>query len=62
MAGGAEILKYIQGTAKKFDLEKCMRFNTKVLEATWNENEGKWNLASKMIYLTLKLCLLILVS
>jgi len=47
MACGPEILSYIREVSGKFGLEKLMRFNSKVLEAKWDENESKWNLTSK---------------
>lgn len=47
MASGTELRNYIKEAATKFDLLKYMKFNHKVLEATWNESEGHWNLLSK---------------
>jgi cation diffusion facilitator CzcD-associated flavoprotein CzcO len=37
-----EIQRYMEGFYKRHELEPYMRFNTKVLEAAWNELEGKW--------------------
>ena len=39
---GPEIRKHIQNVAKEYDLEKKIKFNSKVLAATWLEDEGKW--------------------
>lgn len=41
-AGGAEILKYFQDTATKFDLNKYIELKHKVTGAVWDEDEGKW--------------------
>jgi cation diffusion facilitator CzcD-associated flavoprotein CzcO len=41
-AKGAEIRQHIKNTSKKFDLRKNIRFNSKLLEAKWNEEKGKW--------------------
>jgi hypothetical protein len=48
MASGTEIRQYIKDVATKLDLEKYMKFNHKVLEATWNEPEGRWDLLSRI--------------
>jgi cation diffusion facilitator CzcD-associated flavoprotein CzcO len=37
-----EIQRYMEGFYKRHELEPYMRFNTKVIEAAWNELEGKW--------------------
>lgn len=44
LASGPEILEYILETTKKFDLERFMKFNTRVVEAVFDENIGKWNI------------------
>jgi cation diffusion facilitator CzcD-associated flavoprotein CzcO len=40
-AGAPEILQYFQNFAKKYDLNKYIKFNSSVKEAVWNEEEGK---------------------
>lgn len=40
-AGAPEILQYFQNFAKKYDLNKYIKFNSSVKEAIWNEEEGK---------------------
>ncbi|KAI3573497.1 hypothetical protein IWW34DRAFT_837550 [Fusarium oxysporum f. sp. albedinis] len=37
-----EIWQYFKDTVAKFDLEKYMRFNHKVLSATWDDDKAKW--------------------
>ncbi|KAH9205896.1 putative monooxygenase [Leptodontidium sp. 2 PMI_412] len=44
-ASAPEILKYLQDTTRKFDLEKHMNFRHKVTQAKWDEVSGLWNLA-----------------
>lgn len=34
----------MKDVALKYDLEKYIKFNTKVESATWDENEGLWKL------------------
>jgi cation diffusion facilitator CzcD-associated flavoprotein CzcO len=43
-AAGAEIRGYIEDAARKFELEKYIQFNSKVVEAAWDEESGKWKL------------------
>lgn len=43
-ADGLEIRHYIQDAAQKFELEKYIHFESKVVEAIWNEKVGKWKL------------------
>jgi len=43
-SGGPEILKYVQGVAKKYQVEKYITYNSRIVEAAWDETEGKWNL------------------
>ena len=50
MASGTEIEQYIKDVATKLDLKKYMKFNHKVLESTWNEAEGQWDLLSKIAF------------
>lgn len=44
MASGSEIRQYIFDIAKKFDLNRFVKFETMVKEAIWDDAEGKWNL------------------
>lgn len=37
-----EILKYIQHVAERFDLRKDITFNTRVTNATWQEDDARW--------------------
>ncbi|KAH6868165.1 putative monooxygenase [Alternaria rosae] len=41
-ASQPEILQYFRDTARKFDLEKFIRFGSEVVEARWNEDKGQW--------------------
>lgn len=42
-AGGAEILQYLQRVADKYDVRRFMKFNSKCIEARWNEDTSKWH-------------------
>ena len=42
--GHAEIRKYVNFVAKKFDLKKDILFNNKVINAEFNQNKNQWNL------------------
>ena len=44
--GHAEIRKYINFVADKFDLKKNILFNEKVINAKFNDSSNKWNLAT----------------
>ena len=44
--GHAEIRKYINFVADKFDLKKNILFNEKVINAEFNEDADKWNLVT----------------
>ncbi|KAL2014882.1 hypothetical protein VTN00DRAFT_2407 [Thermoascus crustaceus] len=44
MAPGPEIRQYIRDASEKFDLVKFVRFNSKVISATWNDDVGRWDL------------------
>ncbi|KAI1623483.1 hypothetical protein EDD37DRAFT_425844 [Exophiala viscosa] len=41
-SSGAEIQDYIKRTAKKWDLERDVYLNTRVVAATWQEDSGVW--------------------
>lgn len=43
-AGGSEIQRYLENTAKKFELEGYIRVNHKVTHAQWFEGEGIWKI------------------
>jgi cation diffusion facilitator CzcD-associated flavoprotein CzcO len=43
-AYGPEIQKYFEGFAKRYDCEKYMKLNTKVVEIRWDESKGIWNI------------------
>jgi len=43
-AYGPEIREYFNGFAKRHDLEKYMKLNTKVVAGEWDEDKGVWNL------------------
>ena len=47
MASGEEIRDYVIATAKKFDLNRFVHFNTVVKECVWNDEPGKWKLISE---------------
>lgn len=41
-ASGAEILEYFKKTTKKWNLDRDLQLNTKVVGAQWHESEGMW--------------------
>ena len=41
-ASGAEILEYVNGVASKYRVAEKIKYNTKVVGATWNDNKGLW--------------------
>lgn len=41
-SGGAEILEYVRGVAKKYRVREKVAFETRVLGMTWNESEAHW--------------------
>jgi len=41
-SGGPEILKYVQGVAAKYKVEKYITYNSRICEAVWDEEQGKW--------------------
>ena len=43
-AYGPEIQKYFEGFAKRHKSEQYMQLNSKIVEARWNEEEGKWTI------------------
>ncbi len=43
-SGAEEIWRYFKEVATTYDLEKYVKFNTKVEKAVWQEDEGVWKL------------------
>ncbi|KAL3444192.1 hypothetical protein BJX65DRAFT_297821 [Aspergillus insuetus] len=43
-AYGAEIQRYFEGFARRFELEKYMKLNSRVVECRWDPKEGVWGL------------------
>jgi cation diffusion facilitator CzcD-associated flavoprotein CzcO len=43
-SGSEEIWEYFKDVATTYNLEKYVKFNTKVESATWQEEEGVWKL------------------
>jgi cation diffusion facilitator CzcD-associated flavoprotein CzcO len=41
-ASGAEILEYFKATVRKWNLDRDLQLNTKVVGAKWHESEGMW--------------------
>lgn len=41
-ASGAEILEYFKNTVRKWNLDRDLQLNTKVVGAKWHESEGMW--------------------
>jgi|TARA_R110002003_G_scaffold112_12_gene9637 hypothetical protein len=41
-ASGAEILEYFKKTVRKWNLDRDLQLNTKVVGAQWHEAEGMW--------------------
>ncbi|RDW58681.1 FAD protein [Coleophoma cylindrospora] len=46
-APAAEILKYFQGVADKYNLRKYIKFQHQVVKAVWDEDEAVWNFKIK---------------
>lgn len=43
-SSGEEIEEYIKSTVRKWNLDRDIQLNTKVVGAVWDENVGRWNL------------------
>jgi cation diffusion facilitator CzcD-associated flavoprotein CzcO len=43
-SGAPEIWQYLKDVATNYDLEKYVKFNTKVESAKWDEENGVWRL------------------
>lgn len=41
-ASGPQILAYIKRTVKKWNLDRDLQLNTKVVGAYWNQEAGEW--------------------
>jgi cation diffusion facilitator CzcD-associated flavoprotein CzcO len=41
---GDEILEYMERICDKWNLRRDIQFNTKVVAADWQDDEGKWKL------------------
>lgn len=46
-APGAEILDYVQGVARRYGIDKKVKYNMKVIGATWNDEDGVWVVKSQ---------------
>ncbi|MEO8798524.1 MAG: NAD(P)/FAD-dependent oxidoreductase, partial [Polyangiaceae bacterium] len=42
IASGSSILEYIRGTAKKFGIDKKVRFQHRIVSAAWSSAKGEW--------------------
>jgi cation diffusion facilitator CzcD-associated flavoprotein CzcO len=42
IADGASILRYINDTAREFDVQRLIRLNHRVVEANWDSDESCW--------------------
>ncbi|MBV8929751.1 MAG: NAD(P)/FAD-dependent oxidoreductase, partial [Mycobacteriaceae bacterium] len=42
IADGSSILRYINETAREFDVQRLVRLNHRVTGATWNSDEARW--------------------
>lgn len=47
IADGATILDYVRGTAKRFGVDKAIRFHTRVIAAAWDSHTGLWTLEAE---------------
>jgi cation diffusion facilitator CzcD-associated flavoprotein CzcO len=44
-SSGSEIWKYFKHIAVKYDAEKYITFNTKIVEARWQEDKSMWKVS-----------------
>lgn len=42
IAGGSEILEYVRDTAKEFGIDRHIRFQQRVMGASWSSDEVRW--------------------
>ena len=45
-AGQAEILAYLEHVADRFDLRRDIQLGTRVVEASWDDEDGSWSIAA----------------
>lgn len=45
IADGPSILEYIEETAEKFGINQKIRYNHKVIDASWNDDEQMWTIS-----------------
>jgi cation diffusion facilitator CzcD-associated flavoprotein CzcO len=50
--GQREILHYLRGVARRYDVERDVRYETELREARWDEGSGLWNLRTSRGELT----------
>ncbi|GAA5983688.1 hypothetical protein JCM10908_000381 [Rhodotorula pacifica] len=48
-AYGPEILKYLQGVAAKYKLERFLRYGHKLVSAVWSEDSAQWHLTFDLV-------------
>ena len=48
-APGGEILDYVQGVARKYGIDKKVKYNAKVTGATWNDEDGVWVVKTEQV-------------
>ncbi|KAH8669037.1 putative monooxygenase [Xylariales sp. PMI_506] len=44
---GAEILEYVKSVASKYKVDQKIKYNTKVVKAAWNAEEGIWTIKTE---------------
>jgi cation diffusion facilitator CzcD-associated flavoprotein CzcO len=44
---GAEILEYVQDTARKYKVDQKVKYNTRVTGAVWDADRGVWTVQTK---------------
>lgn len=47
MADGPSILNYIRETASEYDIDKKIRFNQRVLRASWSSDQARWTVETE---------------
>jgi cation diffusion facilitator CzcD-associated flavoprotein CzcO len=47
IASGDKILAYLRETAAEFGIDRNIRFQTKVLAASWSSDEGRWSVLAE---------------
>ncbi|KAK6067709.1 hypothetical protein SCUP515_10048 [Seiridium cupressi] len=46
-ASGGEILQYVQGVARKYRVEEKIKYNTRVIGATWDDESSIWTVKTE---------------